>query len=95
MKGSHLFLGDRTHKFRGEIQRLVVEIESQPIALALVDVDIVAQHAKERLRLLDYAGQLVQRNSHASAIQLDANTQTRHMNLLNSGAQPAVQSGRA
>src|SRR5438046_10031171 len=85
MKLGHLIRRHRAHEFRREIQRFVIKVESQPLSLPLVDMNVVAQHAEKGLRLLDHAGQFIQWYSHSSPIQFDANTQTRRINLLNSG----------
>jgi len=37
----------------------VIEVETQPLALSLVDVDVIAQHPEKGLCLLDHTGQLV------------------------------------
>jgi hypothetical protein len=68
----------RAHILRREIQRLVVEIEAQPLPRVPADVDILAQHAKEFLRFIDHVGQLLQRHTYSAAIELHSYTQTSH-----------------
>src|SRR5665213_337588 len=58
----------RTHEFGGEVQGLVAEVETQPVALRLVDVDILCQQIEKLLRFLHHAGEFVERYAYPAPV---------------------------
>ena len=68
MEGSDLLRGHWSHEFRGKVQRLVAEVEAQPFAVGLVDLNIFGQQMEELLGFLHNAGQFVEGNAHPAPV---------------------------
>ena len=67
VEGGNLLRGHRPNVFRGKIHGLVAEIETQPLALALVDVNVFGEQIEEFLGFVHHARELVERNPHAAS----------------------------
>jgi len=68
MEGSDLLRGHWSHEFRGKVQRLVAEVEAQPFAVGLVDLNVLSQQVEELLGFIHHARELVEGNTHTAAV---------------------------